>query len=60
VACKTKLSSPSSATSPKPPTPRRVGNPVRKHAVEDSGFDEYVACVDVKEQVYAVENPDRN
>lgn len=27
--------------------------------VEDSDSDEYVACVDIKEQVCAVENPDR-
>ena len=36
---------------------RHVRKPV--HAVEDSDFDEYVACVDVKEQVCTVENPDR-
>ena len=29
------------------------------HAVEDCDFDEYVACVDVKEQVCAVEKPDQ-
>jgi len=29
------------------------------HVVEDSDFDESVACVDVKGQVCAVENPDR-
>ena len=57
VACKNKPPPPSSATSSKPPTLRRVLKPV--HAVEDSDFDEYVACVDVKEQVCAVENPDR-
>ena len=57
VACKTKPPPPSSTTPPKPPTPRRVRMPV--HAVEDSDFDEYVACVDVKEQVCAVENLDR-
>lgn len=56
VACKTKPPPPSSATSSKPPTLRHVRKPV--HAVEDSDFDEYVACVDVKEQVCAVENPD--
>ena len=28
--------------------------------MEDSDFDEYVACVHVKEQVCAVEKPDRN
>ena len=39
----------------KPLAPRHVRKPV--HAVEDSDFDEYVACVDVKEQVCAVENP---
>ena len=55
VACKTKPPSPSSAS--KPLTPRHVRKPV--HAVEDSDFDEYVACVDVKEQVCAVENPNR-
>ena len=57
VACKTKPPPPSSTTPPKPPTPRHVRKPV--HAVEDSDFDEYVACVDVKEQVCAVENLDR-
>ena len=57
VACKNKPPPPSSATSSKPPTPRHVRKPV--HAVEDSDFDEYVACVDVKEHVCAVENPDR-
>ena len=56
VACKTKLRSPGLATSSKPPTLRHVCKPV--HAVEDSGFDEYVACVDVKEQVCAMEKPD--
>lgn len=56
VACKTKPPPPSSATSSKPPTLRHVRKPV--HAVEDSDFDEYVACVDVKEQVCVVENPD--
>jgi len=29
------------------------------HAVEDSDFEKYAACVDVKEQVFAEENPDR-
>ena len=57
VACKNKSPPPSSATSSKPPTLRHVRKPV--HAVEDSDFDEYVACVDIKEQVCAVENPDR-
>ena len=57
MACKTKPPPPSSATSSKPPTQRHVRKPV--HAVEDSDFDEYVACVDVKEQVCALENPDR-
>ncbi|CAH3013853.1 unnamed protein product [Porites evermanni] len=57
VACKNKSPPPSSATSSKPPTLRHVCKPV--HAVEDSDFDEYVACVDIKEQVCAVENPDR-
>ena len=51
VACKNKWPPPSSATSSKPPTPRHVCKPV--HAVEDYDFDEYVACVDVKEQVCA-------
>ena len=51
VACKNKSPPPSLATSSKPPTPRHVHKPV--HVV-----DEYVAC-DVKEQVCAVENPDR-
>ena len=55
VACKTKPPSPSSAS--KPLTPKHVRKPV--HAVEDSDFDEYVACVDVKEHVCAVENPNR-
>ena len=45
VACKTKPPPPSSATSSKPPTLRHVRKPV--HAVEDSDFDEYVACIDV-------------
>ncbi|KAK2549422.1 LINE-1 retrotransposable element ORF2 protein [Acropora cervicornis] len=36
---------------------KHVRKPV--HAVEDSDFDEYVACVDVKEHVCAVENPNR-
>ena len=57
MACKNKSPPPSSATSSKPPTLRHVRKPV--HAVEDSDFDEYVACVDMKEQVCAVENPDR-
>ena len=57
VACKPKPPPPSLATYSKPPTPRHIRKPV--HAVEDSYFDEYVACVDVKEQVCAVENPDR-
>ena len=57
MACKNKSPPCSSATSSNPPTPRHVRKPV--HAVEDSDFDEYVACVDVKEQVCAVENPDR-
>ena len=56
VACKTKLPPPGSATPSKLPTPRHVGKPV--HVVEDSDSDEYVTCVDVKEQVCAVENPD--
>ena len=56
VACKTKLPSSGLATSSKRPTPRHPRKPV--HAVEDSDFDEYVACVDVKEQVCAVEKPD--
>ena len=57
VACKTKPPPPGSATSSKPPIPRHARKPV--HAVEDSRFDEYVACVDVKEQICAVKNPDR-
>lgn len=56
VACKTKLPPPDLATSSKRPTPRHLRKPV--HTVEDSDFDEYVACVDVKEQVCAVEKPD--
>ena len=56
VACKTKLPPPGLATSSKRPTPRHLRKPV--HTVEDSDFDEYVACVDVKEQVCAVEKPD--
>ena len=55
VARKTKPPSPSSAS--KPLTPGHVCKPV--HAVEDPDFDEYVACVDVKEHVCAVENPNR-
>ena len=55
MACKTKPPSPSSAS--KPLTPRHVCKPV--HAVEDSDFEEYVACVDVKEHICAVENPNR-
>ena len=55
MACKTKPPSPSSVS--KPLTPRHVRKPV--HAVEVSHFDKYVACVDVKEQVCSVENPNR-
>ena len=56
VACKTKLPPPDLATSSKHPTPRHGRKPV--HAVADSDFDEYVACVDVKEEVCVVEKPD--
>ncbi|PFX31659.1 hypothetical protein AWC38_SpisGene3496 [Stylophora pistillata] len=52
VACKTKLSPPTLATSSKRPTPRHVRGPV--HAVEDSDLDEYVTCVNVKKQVCAM------
>ena len=56
VACKTKLPPPGLATSSKRPTPRHPRKPL--HAVKDSDFDEHVACVDVKEQVCAVEKAD--
>ena len=40
----------------KRPTPRHPRKIL--HAVEDSDFDEYVTCVNIKEQVCAVEKPD--
>ena len=55
VACKAKTIPPAKAKPPlKVPPPRRQRKSV--HAVEDSHSDEYVASVDVKERVCAVED----
>ena len=56
VACQTKLPPPGLAMASKRPTPRHPRKIL--HAVEDSDFDEYVTCVNIKEQVCAVEKPD--
>ena len=55
VACKAKTTPPAKAKPPvKVPPPRRNRKSV--HTVEDSDSDEYVASVDVKERVCAVED----